>query len=56
MNTDAHKEENDRLKVIIRRLRGRLLQVCQDNDLMTDDDAEVLAEAEELVPYQSSTG
>jgi hypothetical protein len=34
------------LRSALLRLRGRLIAVCQDNDLMTDEDAEAIAQAD----------
>ena len=43
------RAENERLRALSRRLRGRLVSVCQGNDLMTDEDAEAIADADELL-------
>lgn len=45
--------EAERLRVALGRVRGRLIKTCQDNDLMTDEDAEAIAEADEAFQHDA---
>jgi hypothetical protein len=43
---ERRDSEIDNLRAALNRIRGRLISTCQDNDLMTDEDAEAIAQAD----------